>query len=270
MPSSIALRLKDSPSSAFIAELFFFLELASKLGRQLSLILSKVIPLNDGSTGSRSPMHHESAPPLPFAHLNLTRNPFGELTPEETVQVALLEVEPTLVSADSPKSCVQFIGEKGRGKTTHLLSLYHGLPEAIYVHYEENSRPQVPHGHTLVLDEFQRLSWRKRNQAYRRARILILGTHVNFATEIQKAGFSLETIEVSLNLAPDRLQQISRTRIDFFRRSDGQVPFLDHETAEMLVRKYGSNLRSIFHHLYSCLQVQKAPGPIQIDSLHLE
>lgn len=209
-------------------------------------------------------MHDELAPLLPFSHLNLTRNPFGELTTEETVRVAMPEFEFNLDASDSSKSCVQFIGEKGRGKTTHLLSLCHDLPQAVYVHFEENSRPQVPQGQTLALDEFQRLNWRKRSQAYRQATTLILGTHINYSTEIKKAGFSLETVEVATNLDPNRLQKISQLRIEFFRRGEGEVPFLGLGEAEVLLRMFGSNLRSIFNHLYNCIQAQQSPGLISI------
>lgn len=212
-------------------------------------------------------MGNEPPPLLPFSHVNLTRNPFGELTTTETAHVALLEPQDTLQFLNPPKTCVQFIGEKGRGKTTHLLDLCRRIPEAVYVHYEEASRPEVPQGHILVLDEFQRLNWRKRRQAYRRAQTLILGTHVNYATEIDKAGFRLKTIEVPLKLDPQRLQKIVQLRIEAFRRNDGEVPFLRLEEAEFLLRKHGSNLRSILHHLYHCLQSQQSPGPIDIDTL---
>jgi hypothetical protein len=212
-------------------------------------------------------MGNEPAPLLPFSHVNLTRNPFGELTSAETVHVALLEPQDALRFLESPKTCIQFIGEKGRGKTTHLLDLCQRIPDAVYVHYEEASRPQIPQGRILVLDEFQRLNWRKRRQAYRRAQTLILGTHVNYATEIDRAGFRLRTIEVPLKLDPQRLQQIVQLRIEAFRRNEGAVPFLRLEEADLLLRMHGSNLRSILHHLYHCLQDQQSPGPIGMDIL---
>ena len=61
---------------------------------------------------------------LPFAHLNLRFNPFGEATPEERAKLAVVDIERFAQRLCAPGFAVQFIGEHGRGKSTHLLALH--------------------------------------------------------------------------------------------------------------------------------------------------
>ena len=75
---------------------------------------------------------------LPFAHLNLRRNPFGEFSVEERAQLAVVDLEPAIAHlssdvANGRGAVVQVLGEKGFGKTTHLLALYSRHPGASYV-----------------------------------------------------------------------------------------------------------------------------------------
>jgi hypothetical protein len=60
---------------------------------------------------------------LPYAHLNLRRNPFGEFSEDERTALALVDIEPIIERLNNPGYVVQFVGEKGYGKTTHLLAI---------------------------------------------------------------------------------------------------------------------------------------------------
>ena len=81
---------------------------------------------------------------LPFSHLNLRRNPFGELTAAERTRLAIVEFDAALQHLKSPRSVVQVVGEKGYGKTTHLLALAAQFSEHAYVHIPEGQRATIP------------------------------------------------------------------------------------------------------------------------------
>ena len=91
-------------------------------------------------------------PFLPFSHLNLRCNPFGELTTEEWATLADVDVEPFLATLLVPHSAIQFIGEKGYGKTTHLLAIRSHFESAGYVHLPEGERRRIPAGTPLLIE----------------------------------------------------------------------------------------------------------------------
>ena len=232
---------------------FFVLD---EVGKSLTLLQSRLFLSTDGAL----PMSANPLPPaLPYSQLNLTRNPFGELSTDERIRVACLRSEEMMDFLKQPKSCLQFLGEKGRGKTTHLLFLRRKLKAGSYVHYEEHEKTTVPDDTILILDEFQRLGRTKWRQAYRKANTLLLGTHQDYSHEIQRAGFKVKTIHVPIRLTATWLCEIAQKRIEEFRRNDGRIPHLRIQEAEALLSDYGSNLRSIFSHLYDCIQHLQTP-----------
>src|SRR5574341_106883 len=105
---------------------------------------------------------------FPFHRLNLTRNPFGSLAPEEWAEIVILPRE-VIEAVEAGCKYFQIVGEKGRGKTSVLLGLKRllvrkGIPGAAiaYERIPEGGR----HFHTaldglewFLLDEAQRLGW---------------------------------------------------------------------------------------------------------------
>jgi flagellar biosynthesis GTPase FlhF len=76
---------------------------------------------------------------LPFFHLNLRRNPFGELTVAERTRLAMVECAVALQHLKSPRSVIQVVGERGFGKTTHLLALAAQYEKSTYVHIRKGN-----------------------------------------------------------------------------------------------------------------------------------
>ena len=97
---------------------------------------------------------------LPYVHLNLRRNPFGEFSEDERTALAVVNVDGICTRLDSPEYAVQFVGEKGYGKTTHLLAILARCSGAGYVHIPEGERAEVPDGCPILIDEAQRLTCR--------------------------------------------------------------------------------------------------------------
>ena len=65
---------------------------------------------------------------LPFAHLNLRRNPFGEFSAEEWTALADVEVEEFDEFLREPGSVVQFLGEKGSARRLTCWPSGRGFP----------------------------------------------------------------------------------------------------------------------------------------------
>lgn len=196
---------------------------------------------------------------LPFEHLNLRRNPFGEFSAEERTQLAIVELTAALNHLQSSfqkhPPVLQVIGEKGFGKTTHLLSIAAHFPSATYIHIPEGNCPNISvEGEPLLIDEAQRLTLGQRLWLFRSQRTLVLGTHRDFTQHLEWAGRAVLTLNAAQHTTPERIEQILNDRIRSVRRSSGPIPTVTSASASALFTLYGSDLRSIQHHLYDVFQ----------------
>ncbi len=191
---------------------------------------------------------------LPYAHLNLCRNPFGELTRSQRASVAIVDPTRWIEKLADRWFAVQFIGEAGRGKTTHLLAIYRHFPDSPYLHIAEGEKPAIPRGRPLFLDEVQRLPARRRRREFGRGGPLVLGTHEDVASELRGMGYDVETIEVAAQTSPERIADVIDRRIESARRSPGPLPGVCTATIARLFEEYGDNVRGMEHHLYEVFQ----------------
>lgn len=192
---------------------------------------------------------------LPFCHLNLRRNPFGELSPEERIPLAVVEIEQALEHLRQPRSSVQIIGQKGNGKTTHLLAIAQHFPDSVYVHIPEGQRCLIPvDGEPLLIDEAQRLTQWQRWQILCSERRLILGTHQDFANALSWSKRPVLTLAANRLTDAACICRIVNARILSARRTSGPIPSITETTAAELYAQFGSDLRSIEHSLYQIFQ----------------
>lgn len=187
---------------------------------------------------------------LPYAHLNLRQNPFGHVDLAERDELAVVDIGAVVERLASPRYAVQFVGDRGSGKTTHLLAVADRFPGAAYVHFAEGQRPPIPVGSPLLIDECQRVPRRDRREALRRGVPLVLATHRDFSRELRSAGYDVETVEVARWTTPERLCELLNRRIQRVRRGDGPVPSVSLGTAGQLLSRFGPNVRAIETHLY--------------------
>ena len=205
-----------------------------------------------------------SRPTLPFVHLNLRFNPFGELPLKYRAELAVIDLPPLLNHLERPRAVLQLIGDKGRGKTTHLLRLKACFPGAGYVHFPEDERPPVPDGNPLILDEAQRIPWWQRRQLFQRPVPLILGTHRDFTRQLRRMGRDVKTIMAGEKTDRKRLDEIFRQRIEFARRDSGPIPSVPLATIDKLVDRYGDDIRAIEGHLYDLFQHLEGPSHVEM------
>lgn len=193
-------------------------------------------------------------PRLPYSHLNLRKNPFGELEAVERQALALGVTDAFAERLREPGFALQFIGAKGRGKTSSLLALRKHFPSAPYVYIGEGENPPIPRAFPLLIDEAQRLCASRRRGLFSREGSFAIATHEDLAGELASAGLSVRTIYPGSRLSPERLAAIFQRRIEHVRRGPGPVPIIRPETIGHLMQRYGDDVRSMEEHLYERIQ----------------
>ena len=199
---------------------------------------------------------------LPYAHLNLRRNPFGELTVDDWIILADVEIDDEVAALSNSRTAIQYVGEKGHGKTTHLLAIRSRFPNAGYLHIPEGERRKLPSGAPILIDEAQRLTVWQRWRLFRSSIPLVLGTHRDFATELARSGRHVTTIEVARRTDTARLHRLLNSRIAVVRRGPGTIPSISHGTTNELLKRFGPDIRAIVHTLYSEFQTLSEPTAI--------
>lgn len=191
---------------------------------------------------------------LAFAHLNLRYNPFGALTLEGMGELALVDTDRYRNCLQAERAALQFVGEKGYGKTTRLRALGREWPGAVYVRIPPDSRIEVPTGSPLLVDESQNLGWWRRRRLFAGPSRLVLGTHVDHSRELRRHGRSVTTIAVEDETTPELLHRLIQRRIEAARRGAGPLPVVELETARKLLAQHGPDVRTILSVLYHRVQ----------------
>jgi len=210
----------------------------------------------------------------PFAQLNLSANPFGELTPGDRAAAAVVNIEPWRQwLAGGERRALQFIGECGRGKTTHLLALVAAMPGSAYVylppHPLESRKlvprywlpsqaplPDIPQANLLLIDEAQRLPRQARRLLLARGVPLVLGTHCNMARPLRQAGYECQNIAVASSTTAEQIQAIMNRRIELVRMGAGAVPKVSIQQATELRDQFGDDIRAMEGCLYEQFQLR--------------
>lgn len=194
---------------------------------------------------------------LPWAQCNLRRNPFGELTPQERAEVAVLDVEAIATSAERPGSAVQLIGACGRGKTTRMLALKRRLPEASYVYLPQDGPcPPIAEGRPLLIDEAQRLPRAAWRCILTTGLPLVLATHRNMGRVLRRFGYDVQTEWIGDGNTPELICQLLNRRIEASRLRAGPIPVISLDDADRLYRDFGTDIRGIENYLYERVQSQ--------------
>lgn len=194
---------------------------------------------------------------LPFAHLNLRKNPFGELLPHERGVLAVVEI-PTII----PGEVLQYVGRSGRGKSTHLRGLAHHFSQARYEYLAKGQHRFVTLPKDcdfLLLDEAQRLYPSELKRLFANFPKLVLGVHWSL-TLFSRRRF--RTINIK-GLSLQKLRLVVDKRIEWARRDAGPVPFIADEELRWLGDRFGDDLRSMEAFLYDIFQKLQRPERVR-------
>ena len=191
---------------------------------------------------------------LPYNHLNLKQNPFGELDIIKRQELATVDAYSLLNKLMEPGFAVQYIGEKGRGKTSNLLALHRFFPRTPYVRVRIEGKNIIPPGTPLFIDEAQHLSLWRRLRLFNRNRSYVIGTHEDLGKELRAKGLDFQTIYLGKNLNVAKLARIFQIRIEHVRREVGPVPRIKYKTIQELMDRYRDDIRSMEDELYERFQ----------------
>ncbi len=160
-----------------------------------------------------------------------------------------------------PKTAILFLGQKGRGKTTHLLAIHQKYSDAPYIHLPEvGKQPTIPRAKTIFLDEAQRLPRLIRPVIWQRAQTWVIASHQNHRQELERAGFRVQLITLT-GLSLEKLQAIIEKRLAWARRSEGEIPRPAIARLEQLLEIYRDDLRGIESELYDDYQAMQRSNP---------
>jgi hypothetical protein len=187
-------------------------------------------------------------PGLAFAHINLRRNPFGQLGPEALARLACDDA-PHVAKGEA----VQILAPQGRGKTTWLHAIAAAHPGCVQARVELLSHRPAPvptTGAAYLLDEADYCATPQLRDIARQASTLVLSTHQDLSARVSRR---LRTV-CTPPLNVERLCRIVEARIECCRRAPGRLPRLSHARLAGLVAAHGDDLRTILDVLYDVFQ----------------
>ena len=180
------------------------------------------------------------------------------MDPARRADLAVVDIGEIVSQLRSPRFAVQFLGDCGRGKTTHLLAIRASIGRGPYMHIAEGQRvrtlPEAPEGAAIFIDELQRLPRSLRRKLLGGKNPLALGTHKDFRRALERAGYEVRTVRPAELLSAARVKSIFDRRIEHARRFEGAVPAIGGDTVADLLRRYGSNVRGMEHEMYERFQ----------------
>ena len=191
---------------------------------------------------------------LAYSHLNLKINPFGELNREQRARVAVVDIEGLRDALMEPGTAIQFEGNHGHGKSTHLLALHALLPQYPYTQIHTDDKPRFTREDVQFVDSIEHLSRWKRRRLYRRSGSISFTSHSDLSVELEEAGYNVISRHIAQR-CPARLTELLNRRIRFARRDKNvPVPLIREATATQLISRFGTDIRAMENHLYEVFQ----------------
>ena len=188
-----------------------------------------------------------------FVELNLRANPFGERDRAERAELAIVELGDLPDQLRQPHTAVQFMGQHGRGKSTHLIALHGYFPQSPYVQlHRGDALPALGPGIHFI-DSIEMLGRSQRRQALRNASSLALTTHKDLRKDLQKCGFHVITRHITQR-SPQHLFRIFSRRLNAARYKPGPIPNLTLEQIMQLQAIHGDDIRAMEFDLYLYFQ----------------
>jgi hypothetical protein len=210
---------------------------------------------------------------LPFARLNLRRNPFGEPHPEDLgdLFVGGLEDWPAFLRGPPSKESrryfrkaedqgerpfLQLLGPAGCGKSTLLAALQGRFTgSSLFAWCPAKGWPPIPKERfgPLFVDDAQMLGKRMLVRVHRFPAV-VAATQVDLEVSFRDAGFRVMTTWVPGRICPRLMGSIIDRRLEWARRASGPIPKVDEDAIDLLFRRHGHDLRAMLACLYDRYQ----------------
>jgi len=200
---------------------------------------------------------------LPFIHLNLRFNPFGELTLEQRRDVSIVDIKSLKTCLNKKFVAIQFLADHGRGKTTHLLSLHKEYPASEYIKIQSDDNPRFSPCAIRFADSVENMTKKSRIDLYKKSNSLALTTHADLSKELIKHGFTVITKKISME-DENTLMKIFSRRIKYAQRCEGEVPRINLQAIKKLKHLYKDDVRAMESHLYEKIQCLKGIENVEV------
>lgn len=217
---------------------------------------------------------------FPFDRLGLVRNPFSALTEDEWAALAWLH--PAVKAAlDDPSPILQIRAASGRGKSSALLAIKRELlsrgrdPHYVYLDPGVHRlKPAQKVGDPLLLDEIERLPARTRRRLFAgklpgtgSLPCLIFSSHADLAQEIEALQNAASGSITIPPISQTQLANLLHARIRSASSGADLPVWFASGAADLLIERYGDDLRLIERELYEVFQRLEHPGEISREAL---
>jgi len=209
----------------------------------------------------------------PFEHLNLRRNPFGDIS--DIVRQADLVAGPLDEWVEWVRRrdrMLAFVGPRGCGKSTRLRASFERVSAQSdvtvrLIRVEDDEPIEWPSADILMVDEAQfvrRSEWLTLESSPPDS--LVVASHEELPDVARRLGFRLKTVDCRV-ADVSRLREMVDGRFNAVRRNDGPIPTVTDDACVWLVAEYGSDLRAAVSHLYAVVQRLETVRSIEADDL---
>lgn len=185
----------------------------------------------------------------------LRYNPFGGLTDEQLpgiVQPRPFMPEVRAAIQAGKRRAVQFIGRKGRGKTTHLRLLAGEFPEGslhLLPRYSSAEYLLADPSELLFVDSIGHLSFAEQRALFRKEAVIVFTTHVSRWVACRSVGMPLQSHRFR-GLTAEEMTSIIRARTQGAMIDPDEQWEVDEAAVSALVRKFRDDYRGLLNHLY--------------------
>lgn len=185
-------------------------------------------------------------------------NPFGGISDHELTSILLPKYDLTQIAQElkeNPRSIIQFVGKKGRGKTSHLRMLQYELPDAALFLLDRNSSINEINQCTatiLLIDSIHHIPVWQRHKLFKQHRAMLFTTHWSKQPEFLLARRPYKSYYFK-GINTTQLQTIVERRITKAMSSNDPV-ILNTDYLQQLVKKHGDHYRGILNELYRQFQ----------------
>lgn len=182
-------------------------------------------------------------------------NPFSGVLDEDLAHTLVprvnIEEIVTLVKNTNPIA-IQFIGKKGRGKTTHLIYIQKLLNQ--YPIFLLNSRSSASvilncDARAIFIDSIHHLSIENRIKLFKKKCTIIFTTHHSKKFECWLSSKECKSYNFN-GIDSAVLEDILNRRLELASLNRKDIDTISSAKVKSLIRKYGDDYRGIINHLY--------------------
>jgi hypothetical protein len=182
----------------------------------------------------------------PYHRIGLRRNPF--LAPESLIisNERWLDFGYSVAPLPNQRLFIQVIGQKGVGKTSHLVHWHQQTGGEYFYQPPWNWQLQPPVASIAYWDEANRIALHKLisalHQAYRQHSTIVAASHWNLKLIAQIVGFPVKTLHLS-TLTPDSLQRWIQIQLAAEQLPEAMIdisPLSHQEVTEVVAYSQGS------------------------------